>query len=564
MLRTTLCCLLLAATAAIADPPPPWPWERLEDAPYLVRQGSHITYGVVNTSGDPGIWGVFPVIDEANHIDATYAAYYSPLSEDPYDPNQGHWHVIDPEVPSYVALAYTGFTFQWDEAPYVIGADTSDPEEPPDGWLFWYSLNDEKWYEYDIDEEDENGNEDGLVLGPGACIAYAPNAEYSSALQIEGWIYCLPGDGREFWRKAIGTTSIAVAGIFPPTGSTIADPTPLFKWNPASPWQYRLQVSTVQNFSTTVIDVVVYDAEYQTTSKLTNGEYFWRVGTPYGLNWFWGTTRNFVLQGTFEKLTSIPEKAVEGAAMAYFQNSLIYDGEPQIFAVTGYQDVNNARHFYRWNIQDEQWTTLADAPKDEMPGTSLTTPDPVGGHHWCVGAAFGQSATVERPWSYNTLEDEWFGYDPDAFGPYPQPLGPGATFVVGPSPFSYLTPGARYVGDTGTYYFYAIDPEYKKHKKHAGGSQAGDAHTGSLRAQVIASNNDVKVEYQLPAAARVRATLHDAAGRQIGVLDIGVQESGTHRLSWNQDREGRKLASGAYFVLLNLGREQVGLKAVIR
>jgi hypothetical protein len=31
-------------------------------------------------------------------------------------------------------------------------------------------------------------------------------------------------------------------------------------------------------------------------------------------------------------------------------------------------------------------------------------------------------------------------------------------------------------------------------------------------AQVIASSNGVEVEYQLPAAAHVRATLHDAVG----------------------------------------------------
>ncbi len=66
------------------------------------------------------------------------------------------------------------------------------------------------------------------------------------------------------------------------------------------------------------------------------------------------------------------------------------------------------------------------------------------------------------------------------------------------------------------------------------------------------------------ASAHVRATLHDAVGRQVGVLDIGVQEPGTHRLSWSQDRGGGKLASGAYFVLLDLGAQKARLKAVVR
>ncbi len=42
------------------------------------------------------------------------------------------------------------------------------------------------------------------------------------------------------------------------------------------------------------------------------------------------------------------------------------------------------------------------------------------------------------------------------------------------------------------------------------------------------------------------------------------QQPGTYRLNWNQDRGGRKLASGAYFVLLDMGSEKSTLKAVIR
>ena len=87
---------------------------------------------------------------------------------------------------------------------------------------------------------------------------------------------------------------------------------------------------------------------------------------------------------------------------------------------------------------------------------------------------------------------------------------------------------------------------------------------GTARAQVIASRDGIEVEYQLPAAARVRATLHDAVGRQLGVLDVGSQQPGTHRLSWNQGRGGRSLASGAYFVLLDMGMEKATLKAVVR
>jgi YD repeat-containing protein len=63
---------------------------------------------------------------------------------------------------------------------------------------------------------------------------------------------------------------------------------------------------------------------------------------------------------------------------------------------------------------------------------------------------------------------------------------------------------------------------------------------------------------------RLRATLHDAVGRLVGVLDAGEQQAGTHRLSWDRDNEGRKLSAGAYFVLLDMGMEKARLKAVVK
>jgi hypothetical protein len=565
MLRAVICCVLLAATAAVADPPPPWPWAPLEETPDSVRQDAHITYGVTpDADGNRGaIWGVFPVLNEVQEIDETHVAYYTPLSTDPEDPNTGTWVPLDDE-PGDVAMVHTGFTFQWGEAPYVIGADPEDN----DGTLYWYPLDEEVWLSDDI--EDTEGNE-LFDLGPGACIAYAPNLLQSATNQIAGWIFILPGDVTshrdDFWRFAIDpTTHTAVAGLFPPSGSTIADQTPEFQWVPGSGNQYRLQVSTDNLFSTTLIDVVVYAAEYQTTSKFANDTLYWRVGTPDGLNW--GATHDFVLQGGFVQLTDIPENVTEGAAMAYMQNDQIWGGVPSILAFVGGDD-EEVRSFYRWPITPVPgaWATLASVPEGhyEYPGTSLTTPDPVGGHGWFAAAVFGRSVSgVDRPWGYNAVNNSWFEYDHDAFDPLPDPIGPGAGFVMGPAPFCYLTPGARYVTHRGTKLFYAIDPEHRKHKKHTGGAQSGEVYAGSMRAQVIASNNGVTVEYQLPAATRVRATLHDAIGRQVGVLDIGAQESGTHRLSWSQVRGGRGLASGAYFVLLDMGAEKATLKAVIR
>jgi hypothetical protein len=92
-------------------------------------------------------------------------------------------------------------------------------------------------------------------------------------------------------------------------------------------------------------------------------------------------------------------------------------------------------------------------------------------------------------------------------------------------------------------------------------ARPGPAATARIR---TSQSRSVAVEYSLGTPAHVRATLHDAVGRQVGVLDAGVQQSGMHRLSWNRDGDGRKLSAGAYFVLLDMGAEQARLKAVVR
>jgi hypothetical protein len=87
--------------------------------------------------------------------------------------------------------------------------------------------------------------------------------------------------------------------------------------------------------------------------------------------------------------------------------------------------------------------------------------------------------------------------------------------------------------------------------------------TSHCLSRIVTVRNGVEVEYRLPAAARVRATLHDALGRRVGTLDAGNQNAGMHRLGWNSSPDGRKLSAGAYFVRLDMGREQARLKAVV-
>jgi hypothetical protein len=370
-LGAAICCLTLAATTAMADLP--WAWMPLDSTPFPVGDGAHITYG------SDRIWGMFPMEDSFR----TYVWYYYPLpdSGDIVDPNVGQWDTLPSGYSEWLdpGLAYTGMTYQWGKALYVIGADTSI--DPPDGGLSWYELG-SGWDDYDIVEDPQDPDHE-FVLEEGACIAYAPNLDYDSANQVEGYIYCLPG-GSQFWRYSIGPdTGIVVGGIFPPDGSTIADRTPKFQWVPGSSNQYRLQVSMDLSFSggTFVIDTVVGVAEFQGPSNLADTMYGWRVGVPYSGGWLWGLTRIFAQQGGFKNVGHpIPQGVAKGASMAY--SGGLWENDPSIIVLNGYLGDGEARYFHRWSIKDEEWSDLSftdPAPMDEMAGTSLTTGDPVAG-----------------------------------------------------------------------------------------------------------------------------------------------------------------------------------------
>ncbi len=331
---TVVCGLLLAATAAMAGLP--WPWMEMESTPFPVGEGAHITYG------RDRIWGMFPNEDSSETFVWCYDSL--PGDGDTNDPNIGHWHEIDTTGSSSeigASLHFTGMTFQWGKALYLIGAETD-----PDTWgraLYWYNVDSCEWDQYDIDDED-----DEFTLDSGACIAYVPNPDYGPNDQREGWIYCLPGDSRDFWRYPIQPdTDFVASSIFPPNGSIIADRTPLFRWTGGSV-VYRLQVSTSPLFGlgSIVMDTVVSAIQCQTQSDLADTMYYWRTGTLFLGNWQWATALSFTLESRFRKRHDIGEKVAKGAAMAY----TAFDVGPSIYALAGYRDDDDATYFCRYSM----------------------------------------------------------------------------------------------------------------------------------------------------------------------------------------------------------------------
>jgi len=163
MLRVMLCIIMAVAVAQA--------WVELSPVPdpAQVGTGSAIAYG------NGKLWGVFPNEDS----DWTYFEYY--------DPGAPGWVYPDDDL-DY--LENTAITFQWmnDGAVFVVGVEDGDPT------LYWYDLADPFWDE----EEIEN-----FSLGAGASIAFRPVPVYRTMDHVPGWLYCLAGNGQEFWRYSI-------------------------------------------------------------------------------------------------------------------------------------------------------------------------------------------------------------------------------------------------------------------------------------------------------------------------------------------------------------------------
>ncbi len=529
MLKKAVVCMLLAAAAAMA-------WLPLQDvqAPAQVNTGAKLTWG------NGLVWGLFPTRDSGE----TYVEYYQP--------DLGRWNPNMEEIGEY--LIHTGLTFQWQwmERPvlFVIGEDTSGGQGNEVSTLYWYDLYTDQWDYEEIDPDT------GFVLDNGTCIAFAPNPGWDvDSFPVPGWIYCLPGGDTSFWRYSIAAESsdISQYGYYPCPNAIIADQTPPFQWSPyAQPTQYRIQVSTDQYFMSCVIDTVVSIPAFEPTTKLANSTYYWRAAAWVSGAWSWCSPHNFDLQGGWEQRKGITGSVGTGAAMAYDGDVLGYEA---ILALRG----GGHKDFYAYNIITNQWDTLEDAPVNVHVGTSLSTHDPTG--EWAAHpvAAFGGSDTSDCPYHYHPDGDPdyWVPFDTtdtslDWCSHFPEDLGSDASMIQGASHMCYLV-----VGEEN---FYRLEPP----PESKDGGLAGVVRSGKVDAHSVSCLDGIEVEYQLPAAARVRAVLHDAVGRRVGMLAAGEQKAGVHRLSWNRDQEGRKLSAGAYFMLLDMGKEQVRLKAVVR
>jgi hypothetical protein len=397
-----------------------------------------------------------------------------------------------------------------------------------------------------------------------ATIAYDPNRFYNAQnYAVPGWIYCLtddPGDGKSFWRYAVpGGWYVPpgeFTGFYPDSGAIISDQTPHLAWGSSGSAQYRIQVSTSPYFMSNVIDSVVTNPEYVSPNELDNGIYYWRTAAWIGGQWIWcSAVHSFDLQGGWQQLADILCDVEEGAKIAYDSGSFA-DGYRSILALPG----GSNDKFYRYKIGANTWTQLASATgEEEGIGTCLTTRTPTQAGNPLVMARFSTQGLDDVPSQYDAQQGEWGDWcvqgDLLYNSHFPRPMYNSA-MVIGGDGLMYLLPGSVVHNDKD--FYQVIGP---------GGGEGGAgcaSQSRTARAHAIAGRSGIGVEYQLPALAHVRASLHDAVGRQVAYLDAGEQTPGAHRLSWNRDDQGCRLSAGAYFVLLDMGTEQARLKAVAK
>jgi hypothetical protein len=517
---TVICGLLLAATAAVA-------WNTLPNVPSraAVTNGTHLIWG------DTLLWGIFPT-DSRN---TTFLYSYNPNIDPPWDTMRL----------TGVSLNRTGLAFQWVERPvvWVIG------EENGISWL----------YRYDVRTDD--GTQDTLKnfdLGIGAAVAYAPNEGYNPySYPIPGWLYFLPGDGTTFWRYWIPAESMPDVNVYghlyPGDGVTIADPTPPFRWSPAMTTQYRIQVASDQSFTSTVIDTVVTTNQCQSTTQLSGATYYWRVAT-WNQGGFWDAFpigyHHFTRHPGWDSLPNISNYSGSGAKLAFCDAGAF--GHEAIVAMFG----QGYRYFAEYAIGSGWWNSLADVPKDIDDVSSLTTNAAVGAKAR-IYAAFEDDIEGGCPHMYDYNNDNWGllndgSLDTNYNTHFRDDISAGSSMALGANSMMYLTTGNGHK-------FYDVNVS----EADPDGQQARDVPSGNAKARVLTARDGVQVEYQLPAAAHVRASLRDALGRRVGSFDIGKQTAGTHRLAWHGGQGGRKLSAGAYFVLIDMGTERANLKAVI-
>jgi hypothetical protein len=74
----------------------------------------------------------------------------------------------------------------------------------------------------------------------------------------------------------------------------------------------------------------------------------------------------------------------------------------------------------------------------------------------------------------------------------------------------------------------------------------------------VSKSNGIAIDYEPNSPVRVTVKAYDATGRLVKNIYSGYQTAGFHRLIW------QPVSAGAYFIILDTGKEQAKLKVVVK
>ena len=147
--------------------------------------------------------------------------------------------------------------------------------------------------------------------------------------------------------------------------------------------------------------------------------------------------------------------------------------------------------------------------------------------------------------------------------------GAEAGFVPGPGNLIAQPADTGYVDAAGAYF-------YKLSAVDVNGNESGYAAaqiTGVIGVEAPAQPRELALgpatpnpargsvvwQLALPSAARVRADVHDAAGRRVGRIADATLDAGYQPLRWDlRDAGGRQVESGRYYLRVRVGERTLG------
>ncbi len=397
-----------------------------------------------------------------------------------------------------------------------------------------------------------------------AQLVYRPNLNYAPVNPIPGWLYTLVPQWyySDLWRYSVpAPENIAVDGIHPPDGSTIADNTPLFVWVPTpGATLYRLEVSTCSDFTSLELSVESEGAEYQCSEELENGSHYWRTAhrDAEGAWSEWSAVHTFDLQYGWLRLESCPRAASELCLVS----REVAGQPPWAPAESLYTLDYDDDRLFCFHAGSNTWEELTRIPVVPYRRRDLVTDpgeQPRYGFHALAGDPY--SSEENRLWSYHLARDRWYADVVEL----PGPRSWGTQLAVDPhdpgpaGPLIYLALG----GDTRGFYRQVL-PGSDSGGGRLGGEQSGAAPVGVLKqARVVPSPGGVEVRFNLSTPSKIRVVVHDAAGREVKNLYTGPQRAGEQYVAWDwTDETGRCATAGAYFLLVDCESTRFCLKVV--